>query len=76
MAEITDMSTGDLKQCLMEENIYSEIKTITLEKFKVARYVVISPYPVSYMDNWAGRNGLPDFTTHIKKRIGWDFHLL
>ncbi|MDD4157633.1 MAG: hypothetical protein PHY08_13795 [Candidatus Cloacimonetes bacterium] len=61
----------------MEENIYSEIKTVTLKRFKVARYVIISPNPeqnvISYMDNWAKRSGLLDFPNYEPKRIGWDF---
>lgn len=61
----------------MEKSIYSEIKTVTLKKFKVARYVVISPYPeeivISYMDNWAKKSGLLDHTTYKKRTIGWDF---
>ena len=29
----------------MYASIYSEIKTVTLERFKVAKYVIISPAP-------------------------------
>ncbi|MDD3169106.1 MAG: hypothetical protein PHC91_06545 [Eubacteriales bacterium] len=61
----------------MENNIYSEIRTVTLDKFKVARYVIISPSPedivLSYMDRWAEKSGLLDCKTYKKKRIGWDF---
>lgn len=41
---------------------YSEIKVVTLPRFKIARYVIISPNPendvISYMDNWAEKSGL------------------
>ncbi|MEM1486010.1 hypothetical protein V6615_14240 [Oscillospiraceae bacterium PP1C4] len=61
----------------MENSIFSEIRTVTLERFKVARYVVISPYPeeivMHYMDNWAKKSGLLDCTTYKKRKIGWDF---
>lgn len=61
----------------MEENIYSEIKTVTLKRFKVARYVIISPNPeqnvIAYMDSWAKKSGLLDFPNYKAKRIGWDF---
>ena len=61
----------------MNTNIYSEIKTVKLDKFKVARYVIISPAPendvISYMDNWAEKSGLLNINGYKKKRIGWDF---
>ena len=61
----------------MENNIYSEIEEITVEKFKVARYVIISPNPehdvIRYMNNWADRSGLLEDKTYKKRMIGWDF---
>ena len=61
----------------MDKNIYSEIKTVTLERFKVARYVVISPAPemdvIAYMDKWAEKSGLSDIEGYKRKQIGWDF---
>lgn len=61
----------------MENSIFSEIRIITLEKFKIARSVAISPCPeemaISYMDNWAKKNGLLDCASYNKKGIGWDF---
>lgn len=60
----------------MNENRYSEIKTVTLPKRKIARYVMISPNPeddvISYMLRWAEASGL---TKAVKdpERIGWDF---
>lgn len=59
------------------KSIYSEIKMVTLKKFKIARYVIISPYPehdvIPYMDKWAEKSGLLELDTYEKKRIGWDF---
>lgn len=62
---------------MKNEGIYSEIKTVTLKKCKIARYVIISPCPennvISYMDNWAEKSGLLELENYKKKRIGWDF---
>jgi hypothetical protein len=61
----------------MEKEIYSPIKVVTLEKFRVARYVIISPAPemdvIAYMDCWAEKSGLLDSKGYSKRRIGWDF---
>lgn len=61
----------------MSDSIYSEIKIVTLPRFKVARYVIISPNPeddvIAYMDGWAERSGLLDTPGYTKRRIGWDF---
>lgn len=61
----------------MDKNIYSEIKTVTLERFKIARYVVISPAPemdvIAYLDKWAEKSGLSDIEGYKRKQIGWDF---
>ncbi|KEZ91634.1 MULTISPECIES: hypothetical protein [Clostridia] len=61
----------------MDKNIYSEIKIVTLERFKVARYVVISPAPemdvIAYLDKWAEKSGLSDIEGYKRKQIGWDF---
>ena len=60
-----------------KKSIYSEIKTVTLEKCKIARYVIISPSPendvISYMDNWAEQSGLLELESYKKKMFGWDF---
>lgn len=57
-------------------NIYSEIKIQTVEAFRMARYVMISPQPENdvnaYMDRWASSSGLLAFDKNAK-RIGWDF---
>lgn len=58
-------------------NIYSEIKIVTVPKIRIARYVIISPNPEevvsSYMDNWAKESGLLDIKDYKPKKIGWDF---
>ena len=61
---------------LADDKIYSEITIKTMEAFKMARYVMVTPKPEddvnAYMDNWAQQSGLlkvkPD-----AMRIGWDF---
>ncbi|MCL2592593.1 MAG: hypothetical protein FWD82_04425 [Defluviitaleaceae bacterium] len=61
----------------MDNNIYSEIKIVALEKVKVARYVIISPSPendvVAYMNNWAKNSGLLDVKGYMPRKFGWDF---
>ena len=61
----------------MEKEIYSQIKTVKLEKFKIAKYIVISKEPEydsnSYMDRWAEQNGLNKIEGYKKRKIGWDF---
>ncbi|TJZ66854.1 hypothetical protein FAZ21_16725 [Chitiniphilus eburneus] len=58
-------------------SLYSPITTVTLDKFRVARYVIISPNPehdvIRYMDAWAEKSGLLEFESYQKKTIGWDF---
>lgn len=57
--------------------VYSEISLKTVEKFRLARYVVISPNPetdaMEYMERWAKNSGLLDTPGYTPKRIGWDF---
>jgi len=56
---------------------YSEIRTISLPDWRIARYVIISPNPEddvnAYMENWAKASGLLDYQGYTPKRIGWDF---
>lgn len=80
------VSLGDLFSCkldtLVRENltgcdeIYSEITIKTIEGFRMARYVMITPNPENdvnrYMDEWARRSGLLDKHPDAW-RIGWDF---
>lgn len=62
---------------MSDTGIYSEIKTATLPRFRIARYVIISPAPendvIAYMDAWAEKSGLFRFPNYKPKRIGWDF---
>ena len=43
-------------------DVFSEISLTTVEKFKFARYVIISPNPeddvMGYMERWAKNSGL------------------
>ena len=61
----------------MENGTLSEIRVVSLDRFRVARYVVISPDPeemvIAYMDEWAKKSGLLNQPSYRKKRIGWDF---
>jgi len=59
------------------KNIYSEIRIVTIPKFKVAKYIVISKEPedesIAYMERWAEKNGLNQLDGYQKRKIGWDF---
>ena len=56
---------------------FSEITFCRVERFRIARYVIISPNPesdvCSYMDGWAKSSGLLDYPGYVPRRIGWDF---
>lgn len=58
-------------------SIYSEITLTTVERFRMARYVMISPNPendvMEYMERWAKRSGLLDYPGYTPRQIGWDF---
>ena len=62
---------------MANDSIYSPIKTVTVNRFRVAKYIIISSSPendvIAYMDNWAKKSGLLDIDGYKKKRIGWDF---
>lgn len=59
------------------DQIYSEISLKTVEKFRLTRYVMISPNPendaMEYMERWAKNSGLLDYPGYTPRRIGWDF---
>jgi len=61
----------------MMENIYSKISVVTIPRFKIAKYIVISKEPedesIAYMERWADRNGLNQMDGYTKRKIGWDF---
>lgn len=77
----------DLFSCsmdaLMRENMdkgqdaYSPVRMETLERFRMARYVIISPNPEhdvqEYMSRWAENCGLLDLPDYEPEMIGWDF---
>lgn len=57
--------------------VFSEISLTTVERFRFARYVIISPNPeddvMGYMERWAKNSGLLDYPGYTKRQIGWDF---
>ena len=59
------------------ENIYSEIKVVSIPGFKIAKYIVISKEPEHdsnvYIDVWAEKSGLNKISGYKKRKIGWDF---
>lgn len=56
---------------------YSGITVKTVEGFRMALYVIISPNPeddvIGYMESWAKNSGLLDYPGYTPKRIGWNF---
>lgn len=56
---------------------YSDIEIKTVQAFRMARYVMITPNPEddvnAYMDKWAKNSGLTEISEYEPKRIGWDF---
>lgn len=58
-------------------DVYSEIILTTVERFRMARYVMISPNPendvMEYMERWAKNSGLLDYPGYTPRMIGWDF---
>lgn len=58
------------------DEIYSAITIKTVEGFRMARYVMVTPRPEDdvnrYMDDWAKMSGLLTMKPDAKK-IGWDF---
>lgn len=56
---------------------YSGITVKTVEGFRMALYVIISPNPEddvnAYMDKWGEDSGLLDYPGYTPKRIGWNF---
>ncbi len=59
------------------DQVYSEVVQKRVERFKMARYVIISPNPeddvIAYMEKWAKMSGLLQRPDYVPKRIGWDF---
>lgn len=59
---------------------YSELRIETLERFRMARTVVISPEPeddsIAHMKKWLVESGLLDYPGYKPRMIGWDFPFL
>lgn len=59
-----------------QEKIYSEVTVKTVDGFRMARYVMITPNPeddvIRHMEAWAEQSGLLRMNPDVK-RIGWDF---
>jgi transcriptional regulator with XRE-family HTH domain len=63
-----------------KRDAYSEIRIETLDRFRMARYLVISPEPeddsIAHMKKWLGKSGLLDYPGYKPRLIGWDFPFL
>lgn len=61
-------------------DVYSPVRMETVERFRMARYVIISPMPeddaISHMKQWAADSGLMDVPRYELNMIGWDFPFL
>lgn len=59
------------------EKYLSDVEKVTIGKFRMARYVMITPNPEedvnTYMQNWAKNSGLLDYEGYSPRLIGWDF---
>jgi len=63
-----------------KRDAYSDIRIETLDRFRMARYAVISAEPeedsIAHMKNWLGESGLLDYPGYKPRLIGWDFPYL
>lgn len=82
LVELCDIFSCKLDSLLRDDmaaraSIYAPVRIVRVKGFRMARYVMISPYPEddvnAYMDAWACRSGLLDVPGYDPKRIGWDF---
>lgn len=59
------------------ESIYTKPAVKTVDRVRIAQYVVISPQPerdvIAHMDEWARDSGLLDHPGYVKRTVGWDF---
>lgn len=67
-----------LRQDLTKKrDAYSDISIKTIERFRMARYVVISPEPendsIAHMQKWLVDSGLEEYPGYKPRMIGWDF---
>ncbi len=70
-----------LREDLMKKrDAYSDIRIETVERFRMARYVVISPEPendsIDHMKKWLVESGLQEYPDYKPRLIGWDFPIL
>lgn len=82
LLELCDVFSCTLDALLRDDmsaraDAYSPVRIETVEAFRMARYVIISPCPENdvnaYIDHWAQRGGLMDVPGYEPRRIGWDF---
>jgi transcriptional regulator with XRE-family HTH domain len=63
-----------------KRDAYSEVRIETVDRFRMARYLVISPEPendsIAHMKKWLGDSGLLDYAGYKPRMIGWDFPFL
>jgi transcriptional regulator with XRE-family HTH domain len=79
---LSDLFNISLDKLLREDltkirDAYSDIRVETVDRFRMARYVVISPEPendsIDHMKNWLKDSGLLDYPGYNPRLIGWDF---
>jgi transcriptional regulator with XRE-family HTH domain len=82
---LADLFNISLDKLLREDltkkrDAYSDIRIETIERFRMARYVVISPEPendsIAHMEKWLSESGLLDYPGYKPRLIGWDFPFL
>ena len=82
---LADLFNISLDKLLREDltkkrDAYSEVRIETLERFRMARYVVISPEPendsIAHMKKWLSESGLLNYPSYEPRLIGWDFPFL
>jgi len=82
---LADLFNISLDKLLREDltkkrDAYSEVRIETLEQFRMARYVVISPEPendsIAHMKKWLSESDLLNYPGYKPRLIGWDFPYL
>ncbi len=82
LVEIGNLFRRKVDELLKEDlcknqEVYSAITVKEIPGFRMGRYVMISPNPENdvncYMEKWAKKSGLYEFSKGKAKRIGWDF---
>ncbi len=79
LCELFSCTMDDLLRKDMKTNTdaYSPVQIKTVERFRMARYVIISPQPendvLDYINRWAEKSGLTEATGGLLNIIGWDF---